>query len=215
MKTTTILKPVPTSYCCPPTGLGDLVAKLGKKDAAEQAAAAQALYRLGKSATTRLVQEAAAPGKTIEHRVRILDVIAEIGGRLEHEDAAQLAGLFARKAPSLREKVLEVSLLLSHGGPPGPVSDAYLAYSMDLTIWNIVRRFGLRTKRVPTFEAFCRAADAANRRLGRPTPSLVAMLHQMTALGAEDARQGVTLDLDFRLRVPKRRRRKKSTSFSC
>ena len=60
------------------------------------------------------------PGKQPDHRLRILDVVADIGERRGLDEIISLAELLYHRAPRVRQKVLEVSLVL---GPPWPPSE--------------------------------------------------------------------------------------------
>lgn len=163
-----------------PADFGHLVGQLARKNPQQNEAAAKALRQMGGSAVTRLVKEAAGPGKQPDHRLRILDVVIAIGEPLGFVEDVHLDKLLYGKVPRVRQKALEVCLLLSPPGPPQSVEDAFLSWDMNLAIPSMAL-FPRRTKRRPDLEDFCQAADAANRRLGRTGPSLVATLRQMAA----------------------------------
>ena len=85
-----------------------LVKWLSVKDPQKNRAAVTLLSRLGRPGMELLVEEAAGPGKQLDHRVAILDVVARIGEPLGPTEFFTLQSLLHHKVPRVAAKVAEV-----------------------------------------------------------------------------------------------------------
>lgn len=90
---------------------------LRTKDKEKNEAATAILCRLGQPVVEFLVQEVVGPQKRPDHRVRILDVIQQIGTPLGPQEYFGITSLLAHRSVKVRVKAAEVLDALSLVGP--------------------------------------------------------------------------------------------------
>jgi hypothetical protein len=116
----------------PLNGHALLMEWLRTKNAQKNQAAAWVLCRVGPMSIEFLVEEALKPGNRPDHRVRILDVIQQIGGPLKAKEYYAIAKLQEYSAAKVRDKAAEVLRTLSPDGPPSLVPPEVMAAAMEL-----------------------------------------------------------------------------------
>lgn len=118
----------PAAVTCPPElalvlatpperRLALMVEFLATKDRRRKELAVRVLVGMGADALPFLVREAVCPGKLPDHRIRLLDIVLAIGGRVGVEEWFSLLTASAAYRGRVREKIDEVLLKLGHAGP--------------------------------------------------------------------------------------------------
>ncbi len=110
----------------------ELIDALRKKDARKNAFATAMLCRLGEIGVVELlVQEANKPRRQPDHRVRILDVIQQIGTPLGPQEYFGITSLLAHRSVKVRVKAAEVLDALSPSGTPCLSSSVAMLVGME------------------------------------------------------------------------------------
>lgn len=113
------------------TNLDRLIELLGDKDRRLNRFAAGLLVWLGPLAVDVLAEEATKPRRKAEHRVRILEVVLQIGGPLGPKAYRDIATLTEHGAKKVHRKAEEVLQTLSPEGPPPLVPPEVLQPFME------------------------------------------------------------------------------------
>jgi hypothetical protein len=151
----------------PHSGSLDLVIGwLGGKDEEKVEKATLILLDIGQRVVEFLLPVAMKSSLRAEHRVRLLDLIQQIGQPLGVDDFFNLQRLLRDDCPAIREKVEEVFMALSPGGLPKSPEAAALAKAFNPAFWGPPRCPPRRT-RLSDFAAALRGDQAAIRRRAR------------------------------------------------
>ena len=132
----------------------------------EDQKATSILLSIGQPVVEYLIKEAIKPGKQPEHRVRLLDLVRQIGRPLGVDEFFGLQQLLQDDSPAVRQKAEETFLALSPGGPPKSPEAAALARAFNPAFWAPPRCSPRRT-RLTDFAAALRGDQAAIRRRAR------------------------------------------------
>jgi hypothetical protein len=119
---------------------GRLVGLLALDDQRMNEKAAEVFCRLGRLSRELLIREVRKPGKTAEHRNRILDVVERIGGPLGVDEFFDCQQLLHSDDPVVRSKVEKVLWTLSPCGPPKTPQAEALFRALHPAYWNPPKR---------------------------------------------------------------------------
>ena len=127
------------------------------------------LRRLGKPVVAFLILAAAKPGKRSEHRVRILDLVQQIGGPLGMVEMCGLQSLLQHDDPNVRAKAERVIMSMSPGGIPETPEGLAMMRAFNPFLRVPTRGRPRRTRRTRTSDlvAELRGDQAAARRRTR------------------------------------------------
>ena len=79
--------------------------------------ASRILTRMGNTAIPLLVREAISTGKRPDHRIRLLEILLVIGGKVSADDWFSLVAASRVYRGRVREKIAQVLMKLGHAGP--------------------------------------------------------------------------------------------------
>ncbi len=148
---------------------GDLdlmIAWLGGRDEEKVEKATTILLRIGQPVVEYLVQAAMKSGRRPEHRVRILDLVQQLGQPLGVDEFFRLQQLLQDHSPAVRQKAEETLMALSAGGLPKSPEATALARAFNPAFWGPPRCPPRRTRN-SNLKDFCRGALAAAKRLAK------------------------------------------------
>jgi hypothetical protein len=156
----------------PHNGSFDLVVGwLDERDQTKREVAASILLGVGKPVVEFLILEAAKPDKRSEHRVRLLDLVQQIGGPLGPAEFFKLQALLRDHAPTVRRKAEEVIMSMSPCGVPDNAESLALSRAFNPFL-RLPPSVPHRRTRLSDFQATCRGDLAAARRRQRSQRAL-------------------------------------------